>query len=158
MLKYDFYWGWYWQSNDVIANVIYRDLDQYFQDQTSSGNNKIFSIWTTVRTNEKCSRTTVVDVDIGHRRAQLQMLYIMTLTCIFMVTSFWNASRYMNGSCKRVYSRKIPSDLQSGVQVSIQVYPFLNISAFFSTFSRWSGKTRIVSFLANCSTNSRLFL
>ena len=56
-----------------------------------------------MRAREKCSGTIFVDVDIGHRMALLQMLYIMTLTYIFKVTNFWMwVSRYVNGFRKRL--------------------------------------------------------
>ena len=49
----------------------------------------IYSIWKTVRANEKCLRMIFfIAVDIRHRRAQLRMLYIVTFTYIFKVKKF----------------------------------------------------------------------
>ena len=88
-----------------------------------------------MRASETCSSTTFVDVDIHHRMAPLQM-YIMTLTYIQM-------SRYMNGCIKFQW-------------ISNPVCRWQYNCCFLFHLFQVEWKTRIVSYLPNCSTNSRL--
>ena len=66
-------------------------------------------------------------------------------------------SIYQRISQKTIASRKISSDFQCGVWGKIKFYLFPKKFASFPTFFQVELKTHIVSFLANCSTNSRIF-
>ena len=78
----------YLLSNSVIANVVHRDPDLYFQGYKISGNHIIIYIWKTVRASKKCFKIIFIEVDITHRMATLRMLYTVSFTYIFKFTTF----------------------------------------------------------------------
>ena len=54
-------------------NVVHRDLDLHFQGPKISGNikiynvwKKIYNVWKVVRDSEKCSSSTLIEVDISY--------------------------------------------------------------------------------------------
>ena len=71
-------------SNCATANVVYHDLDLYFQGHEFWNVN----ISKTVRASEKFSSMIFIEVDICHRMGPLWMLYSATLTFIFKVTHY----------------------------------------------------------------------
>ena len=77
------------QIQNIWHFIILANNPQMVRDRaniTISWNHVIFNVWETVRASGKCSSTTFIEVDISHRIAPLRMLYIVTLTYMFMVT------------------------------------------------------------------------
>ena len=74
--------------------MLYIVIDIYFQGHKISGNHLILNILKMVRASEKCSSKTFIEVDTSYRMVPLQLLYIMTLTYIFKVTTFLQLYKY----------------------------------------------------------------